>query len=808
MFTKVYRSIAILLVIAHVMSSIFPLAARATNTVVATKPELAIQYGRDTQEAVKIKLTNQVVNGDGSITANLSLEAPAALTYGLNLVVTNGEVSGPAIDKLLKFTDGQVSIPFVGRRTLDVGPVTFSPGSTLQILTGKWGNFDDETAYIFTFDAATAITLFTGLGYLPTKPAELLEGLYQATVGLVVELGNLGLDLFALSAQLLSGDIVGAFQTIGGIMELLPEVFADYLRSEYNLPITASQTAALGKVLHKSGPVIGIIPLIADLIKKPTTTEAHIRYLGTPTTTAGHTDIMLVLDRSGSMAGQPIVDARLAAKLFVDLTQVGDKIGVASFASSAQVDYTITAVSDASKQAAKSAIDGIVTYDTTSIGAGLAIAQAQLSAVSSPNGKQAIILLSDGDENEPPYVADILPDIVSANTIVHTIGLGYSINAALLQDIANQTGGLYRFAPNSADLAGIYNSLLGSLSGQQQAASGSSIVAANGIDEKEVFIGSQQATFTINWTDIAVDLDLSLVMPDGTIVQPDSGDPTVEYVESLGYEFYRVTPPQSGKWKLNVVNPTSSQEDYSFLVTLVSQLEMDAYLSDDVVRPDEIVIVTAALYDSNGPVTGALVTAKFAPDDAPFKLFDDGAHQDGEADDGIYRGQISTPADEGTHTLYIDATGSNFTRQDALTILVDNGAVPESDLWLTGSCPETVEVDSVVNCELIYGNRGPNEINAVVSYTLPPDTTFLSSTLGEPTLIDGDLLYWSLDNVTLFSEILFTVSVLPASTGSIDHHFTLEASNDPVTANNVIILKTSVEEPAVNIAFIPMVLGD
>lgn len=52
-------------------------------------------------------------------------------------------------------------------------------------------------------------------------------------------------------------------------------------------------------------------------------------------------EIMLVLDRSGSMAGGPIADLKVASKSFVDFfeaTQDEDKVGLISFATSVRVD--------------------------------------------------------------------------------------------------------------------------------------------------------------------------------------------------------------------------------------------------------------------------------------------------------------------------------------------------------------------------------------------------------------------------------------------------------------------------------------
>ncbi len=52
-------------------------------------------------------------------------------------------------------------------------------------------------------------------------------------------------------------------------------------------------------------------------------------------------DVMLVLDRSGSMGGAKIADAKDAAKEFIDLQSVGDMVGVASYSDYATKDFPL-----------------------------------------------------------------------------------------------------------------------------------------------------------------------------------------------------------------------------------------------------------------------------------------------------------------------------------------------------------------------------------------------------------------------------------------------------------------------------------
>ncbi|KAG0411876.1 hypothetical protein HPB47_010986, partial [Ixodes persulcatus] len=58
-----------------------------------------------------------------------------------------------------------------------------------------------------------------------------------------------------------------------------------------------------------------------------------------------------------------------------------------------------------------------------------------------------IILISDGEENKGPYIAEQLPKLLAKGVIVHTFALGPSAEAKL-QDVTLQTGGTAYFFPD------------------------------------------------------------------------------------------------------------------------------------------------------------------------------------------------------------------------------------------------------------------------------------------------------------------------------------------------------------------------
>lgn len=235
-----------------------------------------------------------------------------------------------------------------------------------------------------------------------------------------------------------------------------------------------------------------------------------------PTTVA----VVPVIDRSGSMAGQPLTDAKTSATLFARLLQNGDNLGIASFSDTSRVDFPLTQINttggiDAREQAAAK-IALITDGGRTSIGAGLEDAIDELKKVTS-NSPRAIVLLTDGDENVAPWARDVIDQSLPSDVVIYTIGLGNSVSTNLLTEIATRTGGRYVFSATSADLQQIYAELLASVSGSQTFTRASSVVSAGQADAHTVTLdaGVQQATFGLNWT--TSPLNLRVVSPSNQV---------------------------------------------------------------------------------------------------------------------------------------------------------------------------------------------------------------------------------------------------------------------------------------------------
>ncbi len=174
--------------------------------------------------------------------------------------------------------------------------------------------------------------------------------------------------------------------------------------------------------------------------------------------------VILVIDVSQSMRGQPLADAKIAAARFLDHLTKGDSAGLIAFANGVNPDPFNLA---AGRELALSN-DLIPLYDQVekvSPGGSTELYRAAAKAVGmlqgAPAGHRAVLLLSDG-RNDPPEVGDPQEPIrlaQAAKIPFFVIGLGSQVDEPYLRRLAGETGGLYRAAPSSSELAQMFGEM-------------------------------------------------------------------------------------------------------------------------------------------------------------------------------------------------------------------------------------------------------------------------------------------------------------------------------------------------------------
>ena len=168
---------------------------------------------------------------------------------------------------------------------------------------------------------------------------------------------------------------------------------------------------------------------------------------------------VLVLDISGSMKDDgKIVQLRQAARRFIESASDGAKIGIVLFNTKAYIRTNLLTIgTNADRQTLISSLPGVdEPNDGTSIGAGLlkgvAVLANSTATVTDVGG--SIVLVTDGEETSPPYIASVIDDVIAAKVKVYPIGIG-SQASTLLGGLARDTGGTPFFADTQR--AGLVN---------------------------------------------------------------------------------------------------------------------------------------------------------------------------------------------------------------------------------------------------------------------------------------------------------------------------------------------------------------
>lgn len=110
-------------------------------------------------------------------------------------------------------------------------------------------------------------------------------------------------------------------------------------------------------------------------------------------------DVILVIDKSGSMSGDKIVAARDSAKGFIDLMNLSvHRVGIVDYSS--QNNVKVFPLTDDATEA-KAYVDTIVASGGTATGRAIEVAAAELLREPREGAQPVIVLMTDGDATEP-----------------------------------------------------------------------------------------------------------------------------------------------------------------------------------------------------------------------------------------------------------------------------------------------------------------------------------------------------------------------------------------------------------------------
>jgi Ca-activated chloride channel family protein len=160
--------------------------------------------------------------------------------------------------------------------------------------------------------------------------------------------------------------------------------------------------------------------------------------------------LQVVLDRSGSMAGERLSGAIAALLSLVDRLDPSDNFGLVAFDDNVQVTVAAGPLTD--KAAAKRAITALRPGGSTDLSGGYLRGIQEARRVAGPGGA-TVLLISDGHANlgvtDPTTLAGVGEEAHRQGLITSTLGWGLGYDERLMSAIARGGSGNELFAENS-----------------------------------------------------------------------------------------------------------------------------------------------------------------------------------------------------------------------------------------------------------------------------------------------------------------------------------------------------------------------
>ena len=387
----------------------------------------------------------------------------------------------------------------------------------------------------------------------------------------------------------------------------------------------------------------------------------------------GNQAMDLSIDRSGSMDGTPLANAKTGANLLIDQIQPGTAIGVSSFETNVARNLAITKIPDPDtgvKASAQAAVNALSTGGMTSLYDGLMFSLNALQTFD-PNRTGLVYVLSDGGDNDSTATeASVISAYQAAGVPIIAFAYGSYAPTGTLLSMANATQGAFYQSPITlADIQKVLVSAQARFSSNVLLSSAATGAAASATTTRIVAMDSTLASVRVNlsYTGSPADFDFSLLRPDGS----DSGvffacEGTVSCSATLDAAF--VAANGYGDYQVQMINKTGTRKDVTVLVSATpSGAETYdiavGFSSSTLSYPTDMAI--RATVTKGAAIAGldviAIVTG---PPGNTFNLalLDDGIGADQVANDGTYSASIPYTAN-GIYSAIVTASNAGAKAQ-------------------------------------------------------------------------------------------------------------------------------------------------
>jgi Ca-activated chloride channel family protein len=169
-------------------------------------------------------------------------------------------------------------------------------------------------------------------------------------------------------------------------------------------------------------------------------------------------NVALVIDRSGSMEGEPLEYVKRACSFVVDMLTPEDVLSIVTFEETVEVIMPARRVTDPGL--IKQHIARIVPGNTTNLFDGLYAGGAQIGSVPLDGYVTRLLLLTDGEPTaglkDFQSIVSQVSELKARGVTVTALGFGPEYNEELMAGIARRSGGNYYFIARPEEIPGVF----------------------------------------------------------------------------------------------------------------------------------------------------------------------------------------------------------------------------------------------------------------------------------------------------------------------------------------------------------------
>ena len=230
---------------------------------------------------------------------------------------------------------------------------------------------------------------------------------------------------------------------LAAIRSLYHEVAIEHRDTNYRVTLSDGAVPADRDFVLEFAPATSAIPETALLSEQNDTYQYGLVMLMPPQASAGARlarEVTVILDRSGSMGGASIVQAKAALLLALEQLTPRDRFNIVQFNSTSdQLFAEYTAVSPETLQLAKSYVGKLTATGGTEMMGALARA---FKLVGSPEHVQQVVFITDGNVSNETQLFNYIEGELR-NRRLFTVGIGSAPNQYFLQQAAASGRGFH-----------------------------------------------------------------------------------------------------------------------------------------------------------------------------------------------------------------------------------------------------------------------------------------------------------------------------------------------------------------------------